>query len=264
VSQLSDVIRSGIRAEDLTGLTPEQQQALEPLLRFVNTGIQGLAQALTGQVDSSNLDTEIQTVPLTNGVAQLVSLKKLSQARGIRSLSVGSADGKTQHALAQPLHLIGTTVPNQVKVVANFMDTTASRVPVTFELTPDGSYTSLTPSSGTWTAFPYAVNWSDLGGGNMAGGLLKDSLGFVHLRGLTKWSQATNPIPPGTVIGTLPVGFRPSASIAFAVANWNGAAFVDGVLDILTSGAVRVQLAANGGANTSGLDLDGVSFDTRS
>src|SRR4051812_23575624 len=115
MAQLSDVMRSSIEAEDLTDLTPNQQKALEPLLRFVNTGIQGLAQALSGQVSSSNLQVEVQTVPLTHGVAQLVSLKKLAQARGVRSLSVGSADGKTQHALAQPLHLTGTTVPNHVK-----------------------------------------------------------------------------------------------------------------------------------------------------
>jgi hypothetical protein len=152
VAQFTDVIRSGIRAEDLPELPPEMQQALEPLLRYVNIGVQGLAQALVRNVSlSDNVRNEVQTVNLDHGVAQLVSLKKLSQAKGVRSISVGSADGKTQQMLSQPLHLVGTTAPNQVKVLAYFTDSTAKRVPVTMELTPEGSYTALTPSDGTWT-----------------------------------------------------------------------------------------------------------------
>jgi hypothetical protein len=146
MANLGDVIRSGIRAEDLTELPPETQRALEPLLRFVNTGIQGLAQALSGQVSSSNMQVEVQTVPLSHNKPQLVSLKKLSKAYGIIALSVGSADGKTQYALKAPLHLTGTTVPNQVKVTAFFADSAALRVPVTFMLLPDGTYSAITPA----------------------------------------------------------------------------------------------------------------------
>jgi hypothetical protein len=147
MSDLNDVIRSGIRAEDLTGLNADQQKALEPLLHFVNTGIQGLAQALSGQLSSSNLQVEVQTVPLSHNKPQLISLKKLAKAYGVLALSVGSADGKIQHALKAPLHLTGTTVPNNVKVTAFFADATAVRVPVTLMLVPDGTYSAITPAT---------------------------------------------------------------------------------------------------------------------
>lgn len=148
MSQLTDVVLSSIRAEDLTDLPPEVQRGLEPLLRFVNNGIQGLARAVTGNVSlTDNLRGEVQTVNLSHGAPLLVSLKKLSSARGIIAISVGSADGKIQHALKAPLHITGTTVQNQVKVTAWFADATAVRVPVTFLLTPEGSYSAIFPQT---------------------------------------------------------------------------------------------------------------------
>lgn len=255
MAHLSDVIRSGIRAEDLTQLPDDLRSALEPLLRYVNQGVQGLASAVGDLSISGNLANEVQTVPLTHGVAQLVSLKKLSQAKGVRALSVGSPDGKTQNMLAQPLHLIGTTVPNQVKVIANFADTTATRVPVTMELTPEGSYTSLTPSTGTWTAVgaagapAFQNSWANFGAPWEVAGYMKDSMGFVHLRGLIK---------SGTIAAlafTLPSGFRPANGQIFAS--------IDGLntgqrLDVDSAGGVKPATGNNGI-----FTLSGVTFDTR-
>lgn len=148
MSQVTDLIRSGIRSEELTGLPDEIRKGIEPLLRFVNLGIQGVANQLSGDVSmTDNLRGEVQTVPLSHGVPQLVSLKKLSSARGVFSFSVGSADGKKQHCLKAPLHLTGTTAPNQVKVTAWFTDTTALRVPVTILLVPEGSYSAIFPQT---------------------------------------------------------------------------------------------------------------------
>lgn len=144
---LSDVIRSGIRAEDLTDLPPELRKGLEPLLRFVNTGIQGLASAFGQNITiGDNLRVEVQTIPMDHGVPVLISLKKLPTAKGVMALSVGSKDGKAQTMLDRPLHLTGTTVPNHVKVTAFFTDTTQTRVPVTLMLCPDGTYSSITPT----------------------------------------------------------------------------------------------------------------------
>lgn len=258
MTMLGDVPRSGIREEDLAGLSPEQLAALEPLLRYINTSVQGLAQTLSRNVSlSDNVRNEIQTVPLSHGVAQIISLKKLKQAKGVRSLSVGSADGKTQHALAQPLHLIGTTSPGQVKVLAYFLDATAIRVPVTLELTPEGSYTALTPSTGTWTAPTLTNSWANLGGAAITTGYLKDSLGFIHLRGTVANGTA------GATITTLPVGFRPVAEVYFRVRAWNGAAEVQVSITVASDGTVKDKNSAIGGAGQN-LSFDGITFDTRS
>jgi hypothetical protein len=250
MAQLSDVIRSGIRAEDLTGMSPDQQKAIEPLLRFVNTGIQGLAAVLSAQVGSDNLRTEVQTVPLSHGVAQLVSLKKLSSAKGIRALSVGSADGKTRHALAMPLDLQGTTVPNQVKVTAYFMDSTALRVPVTFELTPDGSYSAIPASTGTWTAPTLINGFANFGAPFLVAGYMKDAQGFVHLRGLIANAGAE---ADGVVAFVLPAGYRPSATVRASAANGS-------YVDIDSSGNVAIRPATGAGSNRA---LDAITFDTR-
>jgi hypothetical protein len=256
MAQLSDVIRSGIRAEDLTGMSPDQQKAIEPLLRFVNTGIQGLAAVLSAQVGSDNLRTEVQTVPLSHGVAQLVSLKKLPSAKGIRALSVGSADGKKRHTLAAPLDLQGTTVPNQVKVTAYFMDTSALRAPVTFELMPDGSYSAIPASTGTWLAPTLINSWAATGAPDVVPGYMKDSLGFVHLRG-----SITGGVN-GTVAFTLPTGYRPSATHQFAAQGWNGAAFGAAFFKVLSTGDVEFDGGAFG-SGAGNCHLSGITFDTR-
>lgn len=127
------------------------KNGLDPLLRFVNVGIQGLANALTSLSLSNNVLTEVQTVPLSHNSPQLVSLKKLKKAYGVIAISVGMStdnNGKPiQYALKAPLHITGTTAPNQVKITAWFADTAARRVPVTFMLTPEGSYSAILPAT---------------------------------------------------------------------------------------------------------------------
>lgn len=244
MSSIPDVLRSGIKSEDLTELPPEIRTGLEPLLRFINLSTQGLVSALSGNLTlSSNVDTEVQTVPLSHGVAQLISLKKLQKAYGVIAISVGSPDSKTQHLLAQPLHLIGTTVPNQVKVIAYFADTTAVRVPVTLLLTPEGNYTALTPSTGVWTA-PTLLNSYTA---PRAVGYFRDSLGFIHLRGTVTGGVADT-------IFVLPAGYRPSALWIFST-DHNGAF---GRIVVNTNGNVDSDL----GLHTNAV-LDGITFDGR-
>jgi hypothetical protein len=102
----------------------------------------------------------------------------------------------------------------------------------------------------TWTAMAggYANSWTDFGGGVMAGGYMKDSQGFVHLRGTIKSGSIA------ATAFTLPAGYRPSAQINFAV--FSNGAF--GQLQISSAGAITPQV----GSNVS-FGLDGISFDTR-
>jgi hypothetical protein len=250
MAQLSDVIRSGIRAEDLTGMSPDQQKAIEPLLRFVNTGIQGLAAVLSAQVSTDNLRTEVQTVPLSHGVAQLVSLKKLSSAKGIRALSVGSADGKTRHALATPLDLQGTTVPNQVKVTAYFMDSTALagagdlRAHTGRQLLRDpGEYRNVDRPDAD-------QRLRQLRRSVPRRRIHEGRAGFVHLRGLIANAGAE---ADGVVAFVLPAGYRPSATVRASAANGS-------YVDIDSSGNVAIRPATGAGSNRA---LDAITFDTR-
>ena len=89
--------------------------------------------------------------------------------------------------------------------------------------------------------------WVNFGGVETPAGYYKDTSGRVHLRGFIKSGTAA----ADTVLFTLPIGYRPSVAINFAVVSNN--AF--GYIDILASGNVRFQV----GSNVS-LSLDGISF----
>jgi hypothetical protein len=80
-----------------------------------------------------------------------------------------------------------------------------------------------------------------LGGGAIAPGFWKDSLGVVHLEGSTDYPAF--PVPVGELIFTLPPGYRPAAT----------ASFPGGRLSVGADGAVR----ASGGEPPV---LDGADF----
>lgn len=82
-------------------------------------------------------------------------------------------------------------------------------------------------------------------------GYMKDSLGFVHLKGLIKDGTAT----AGTDLFSLPTGYRPEKLEIHIVNSWNGSAYVQGDCRIKTTGEVEIQ----NGANTW-FCLDGITF----
>lgn len=97
-----------------------------------------------------------------------------------------------------------------------------------------------------WTAPTYANSWVDLGGGNATGAFRKVGTRVV-MRGTIK-SGTIN-----TTAFTLPVGYRPTATVVFACAS-NGAF---GELSVASTGVVVPVV----GSNTF-FCLDGVIFDT--
>jgi hypothetical protein len=78
----------------------------------------------------------------------------------------------------------------------------------------------------SWTNATYQNSWVDNGTSNYSVGYMKDSMGFVHLRGVCKNGTAQS------VIFTLPAGYRPSKMI-----------FASGVANDLWGG---IQIASNG------------------
>ena len=96
-----------------------------------------------------------------------------------------------------------------------------------------------------WMAPTFENSWVNSGGSVNPAGYMKDSLGFVHLRGSVKTGTA------GTAIFTLPAGYRPAYK-EVQVTVENGAI---ASIDIEADGLVSNQI----GGNTA-LSLDGITF----
>lgn len=98
-----------------------------------------------------------------------------------------------------------------------------------------------------WIAVTFQNSWVNYASGFQTAAYMKDSLGFVHLRGLIK----SGTIPAAAF--TLPAGYRPStANLLFSVLS-NSAA---GRVDINTSGTVNIQAPSS----NVWVSLQGITF----
>lgn len=82
-------------------------------------------------------------------------------------------------------------------------------------------------------------SWVNYGGTLATAGYLKDAHGFVHITGVIKSGTTT----AGTVLFTLPVGYRPAKQEMFLANIFSGASV--GLLDIDASGNVNFQAGSN-------------------
>ena len=93
--------------------------------------------------------------------------------------------------------------------------------------------------------------WVDFGGGYAPGAYLRDSNGWVHLRGMI----ANGAVTAGTVLATLPAGYRPAAVELF-----NGiASGVVCIIQVDAFGNVGIPAAV---ASNLYISLSGISFAT--
>lgn len=87
--------------------------------------------------------------------------------------------------------------------------------------------------------------WVNFGGGFRNSGYWRDAAGVIHITGIVKSGVI------GTTIFTLPAGFRPSASILFAIVS--NAVF--GYVQVTSAGVVSCVVG-----NNTFVSLDGISF----
>jgi hypothetical protein len=91
-------------------------------------------------------------------------------------------------------------------------------------------------TSAAWIAPTLINSWANFGSGYETAGYLKDTLGFVHLRGVITGGATS------TTAFTLPTGYRPGATTFSAAACGNGAQA--GSVQVQTSGNVFIIFAA--------------------
>lgn len=106
-----------------------------------------------------------------------------------------------------------------------------------------------TTSTATWTALPMQNGWGWYGYSYQPPEYTKAADGIVTLRGLLRGGTATN----GTVIATLPAGYRPSAVEIFDVASTDGNW---GRVDVYPTGEVIVREYIN----PTWVGLESISF----
>ncbi len=95
----------------------------------------------------------------------------------------------------------------------------------------------------------FANNWVNYGSGFTTAAFRKDSMGFVHLKGLVKTGTVN------TTIFTLPAGYRPALTSMFVCVGNTGSAEVSTRNNITNVGAVRNNSSLN-----AYLSLDGITF----
>ncbi len=108
-----------------------------------------------------------------------------------------------------------------------------------------------THASEAWTAITLVNSWVNFGSGYNTAAFFKDPVGVVHLRGLIRSGTTT----AGTLLFTLPAGYRPAAIELFNVQTLVSSTYTIGRVDINTSGQAIFQT----GGNTY-LSLDGLTF----
>lgn len=109
---------------------------------------------------------------------------------------------------------------------------------------------SIFPTSTGWTAPTLSNNWVNYGAGYADAGYRKDALNRVQFRGLLKNGTTTS----GTLIFTLPTGFRPSQNLIF-ITKTAGTSY--GETRVNSNGQVTIGDAV---WNTGWSSIDNVAF----
>jgi hypothetical protein len=109
-----------------------------------------------------------------------------------------------------------------------------------------------------WTAVSYGTGWADYSVGYLGVSYMKDSLGFIHIRGMAKKTSGT-----ADLVFTLPAGYRPANRLIFSAQAYDyGTGYTYGRVDVQTNGKVTVE---NPGTLAVGdwVSFGAINFDTQ-
>lgn len=130
-------------------------------------------------------------------------------------------------------------------VTANRGDTITFKVAAQ-NSTETSPYATITTTIPIWTSFSLQNGWVDYGNTYAVHAYTRTAQGVVMLKGLIMGGAN------GTLIGTLPVGYRPSARLLFGTGTNPD---VSSRIDILPTGEIYSQ-----GTDPGWLSLDGINF----
>jgi len=231
------------------------------------TPIAGLA--VTGDIEAS-ADATVNGV-LTVGDGNLADGDSLLVLNSDRAWTFKqSGNGSTAGLLLQntngPNKNFGIQTNGETRFYNNSSVETAVLNNNTGDLQLDGDLTvssaGSTIAQETWTAPTLEINWSNYGGDYVEAGYMKDSMGFVHIRGMLDCNGA------GDHIFTLPVGYRPASRLIFVVLYYDNGTYRPGRLDIYGAsdatypGEVHI-LYPSTVASVDWVSIEGITFDTR-
>jgi len=118
--------------------------------------------------------------------------------------------------------------------------------------TGTSTYGLATTTMGSWLVCPLQNGWVDYGAGYASSGFTKTSNEVVYFKGLIKSGTVTS----GTVLCTLPVGYRPTDVLVFLTGTSGSPEGAPARIDVYPNGNVTV----NYGTNTGWIDLDMIRF----
>ena len=164
---------------------------------------------------------------------------------------------------ARDFHLFGTNTTTGI-----YFDESLGRVGI---LNSTPSYTldvagtlratgaGTTIAQDTWIGVTFEANWENHSATQQQCGYFKDSMGFVHLRGL---AQCSSTDVPGTTIFTLPEGYRPNLKEIFPARSSDAGGTDTCRVDVLANGTVVTGTDFTPALN-AWVSLAGILFDTR-
>ena len=109
-----------------------------------------------------------------------------------------------------------------------------------------------------WTAVAYGTGWADYSVGYLGVSYMKDSLGFIHIRGMAKKTSGT-----ADLVFTLPAGYRPANRLIFSVQYYDASVtYVHGRADVQTDGKVTIEYPSTPAVG-DWVSFGAINFDTQ-
>jgi len=174
-------------------------------------------------------------IPTSDWTLQLTGS---TSSNGTHNHGTNNAGGGAAHNNMQPTMLLNYIISTGAGIAAPTSATVT--VSGTAPASPANGDLWVDTSTPTWIAPTLGNSWVEYGSGNSPVGYMKDSMGFVQLRGLIKSGTTATPV------FVLPVGYRPVYNHQFVVSAYPGGAHV---AVFASTGNVQVQSYFASGTN---------------
>lgn len=253
VTTARDPDASNLACNDLTGWPTTSKVHFVTYQIDTNNNPIGTSQLDCSGIVSGNTITEVQVLDGIDGgcaigdVVEMLPTASWGQDLADALTETLNRDGTLKDDIVGSSNIAADAVgTSEIAAGAVGASELASSAVTTAKILDDAVTSDKLATQEAWVAPTMSNGWINYGTSSFtACGYMKDTMGFVHLRGLI--SSGTS----NTAIFTLPVGYRTLKQLHIAVPANN--AF--GNIAILTNGNVHLQAGSN-----VWMSLDGISF----